>query len=83
MLRTKLDDGSWLYVSPIGRDTYEEHVETDNLGGDDGYFLLRSRDSGHPRLEVLAKAPTVYAAMNLFDLLVASRREPARPQQRW
>ncbi|BBK37726.1 hypothetical protein STAQ_28040 [Allostella sp. ATCC 35155] len=83
VLRAKLDDGSWLYVSPIGRDTYEEHVEGDNLGGDDGYFLLQSRDFGQPRLEVLAKATTFYAAMHLFDLFMAGRREPKRERQRW
>lgn len=74
ILRTTLGDSSHLYISPIDRQTYEEHVGEDNLGGDSGYFILRSRANGHPNLEVLAKAPTFEAASALFDLIVSACR---------
>ena len=78
VLRTSLDDSTSLYVSPLSRQTYAEHVEDDNLGGAQGYFVVRSRATGDNRLEVLAKAPTFEAAEALFDLIVASTRSHAR-----
>lgn len=74
VLRTDLDDSTSLYVSPLSRQTYEEHVEVDNLGGPQGYFVVRSRSFGDNRLEVLAKAPTFEAAEALFDLIVATSK---------
>jgi hypothetical protein len=63
-----------VYISPISRETYAEHVQDDNLGGAGGYFVLRSRRSGPQRLEVLAKVPTLEAASDLFDMIMAARR---------
>jgi hypothetical protein len=73
VLRTELDDSTSLYVSPLSRQTYDEHIEHDNLGGAQGYFVVRSRSSGENRLEILAKAPTFEAAEALFDLIAARR----------
>ena len=78
VLTTTLDDSSRLYISPIDRETYAEHVIDDNLGGDDGYFVLVSRKGKHPALEVLAKAPTLDAAKALFDLIVRASDEGRR-----
>lgn len=73
VLRANLDESTSLYISPISRTTYEEHIQEDNLGGDHGYFILRSRREGVTRLEVLAKAATLEAAVDLFDLIVGRR----------
>jgi hypothetical protein len=69
VLKANLDDSTTLYVSPVTRQTYEEHVQDDNLGGDNGYFILRS--AAH-RLEILAKVPSLDAAETLFDLIVSA-----------
>lgn len=74
VLRTELDDSTSLYVSPLSRQTYDEYVENDNLGGSQGYFVLRSRSCGETRLEVLAKAPTLEAAEALFDLIATTAK---------
>ena len=74
VLRERIDEDTYLYVSPISREAYDESVEHDNLGGDHGYFILRSCRSGEQRLEVLAKAPTLGAANDLLDLVVHFRR---------
>lgn len=74
VLKADLDDSTCLYISPIDRHTYEEHVYHDNLGGNRGYFVLRSRRTGATRLEVLAKAPTLEAAVDLFDMIMGVRR---------
>ena len=74
VLKAQLDDVTKLYVSPISRQTYDEHVQDDSLGGERGYFVMRSRSTGTNRLEILAMAPTLDAAEVLFDLTVASRR---------
>lgn len=73
VLKADIDDFTRLYVSPISRQTYDAHIDGDNLGGSSGYFVLRSRSVGDRRLEVLAKAPTLEAAEALFDL-IANRR---------
>jgi hypothetical protein len=70
VLRADLDETTSLYISPINRQTYEEQVQDDNLGGDNGYFVLRSRRTGSTRLEVLAKVPTLEAAIDLFTMIV-------------
>tara|TARA_B100001971_G_C18213306_1_gene552166 strand:- start:734 stop:973 length:240 start_codon:yes stop_codon:yes gene_type:complete len=70
-LSAKIGDEYTLYVAPIHRETYREFVSEDNLGGESGYFLLRSTARG---LEVLAKAPTFEAASALFDLIVRPLR---------
>lgn len=73
ILRAKLDDSTTLYVSPIARQTYAEYVDGDNLGGGDGYFVVRSSGHGRSsRFEVLAKAASADAAADLFDLIVGS-----------
>jgi hypothetical protein len=78
VLRAELDDSTYLYISPISRETYEEHIHDDNLGGAYGYFVLRSRRTGTQRLEVLAKVPTLEAAAELFDMILGRRRALAR-----
>ena len=74
VLKARLDDSSDLYMSPIDRQTYDECVTDNNLGGDGGYFILRSFRGSFPRLEVLAKAATLEAAHVLFDWIVAAQR---------
>lgn len=74
VLRKILDDSTSLYVSPISRQTYEEHVSDNALGGAEGYFVMRSRAQGETRLEVLAKAPSLEAAEALFDMISGRRR---------
>jgi hypothetical protein len=75
VLRAKLNDTTTLYVSPIGPETYAEYVDEDNLGGDAGYFLMRSLTEGESRrFEVLAKAPSFDAASDLFDMIVQAWR---------
>lgn len=75
VLSANLDDRTTLYVSPLNRQTYDDYLETDNLGGDRGYFVLRSSRVGNTeRFEILAKAATFDAAGDLFDLIVGSGR---------
>lgn len=74
VLKADLDDSTSLYVSPVDQQTYEEHVDNDVLGGLDGYFIFRSRRTGYPRLEILAKAPTFEMASELFDMIVVGNR---------
>lgn len=74
VLKADLEDATCLYISPISRQTYEEHIQDDCLGGERGYFVLRSRRAGEPRLEVLAKVPSLEAASDLFDMIVGRRR---------
>lgn len=73
VLRTELDDTTSVYISPISRETYAEHVQNDNLGGSRGYFVLRSRRTGDRRLEVLAKVPTLEAATDLLEIIAGNR----------
>jgi hypothetical protein len=75
ILRTTLGDSRTIYISPIDRDTYDEHIGADNLGGEDGYFLMVAREAGYPRVEVLAKVPTLDAARALFDLISCSQAD--------
>lgn len=77
VLKTDLDDSTSLYVSPISRQTYEEHVHDNSLGSERGYFVMRSRKDGAQRLEVLAKASSLEAAEELFDLILALKRAPS------
>ncbi|MBI1407282.1 MAG: hypothetical protein GC145_14300 [Caulobacter sp.] len=78
ILSARLDESTTLYVSPIAQQTYAEYVGEDNLGGGDGYFVVRSRRQGSSdRIEVLAKAPSFAAAGDLFDLIVGSARRVA------
>jgi hypothetical protein len=78
VLKTDLDGSTSLYVSPISRQTYDEHVDDDSLGGERGYFVMRSRSIGGQRLEVLAKAPSLEAAEILFNLIVSLQRKASR-----
>ena len=75
VLKAEIADGSMLYVSPISRQTYAEHVDEDTLGGGDGYFVIRTtrRSDRAEQFEVLAKAPSFSAASDLFDLIVGFR----------
>lgn len=69
VLWVNLGKSNDLYVSPISRKTYDEQVEDNALGGDDGYFVLHSHRSGDQRLEVLAKVPSLEAANTLLGLI--------------
>ena len=80
MLRAEIEDGTVLYVSTIARQTYDEHVEDDNLGGDEGYFVIRTRmDHGTSRFEVLAKASNFDAAGDIFDMIVGASNRGQLP----
>ena len=74
VLRAKLDESSDLYISPISQETYDDQIQDDDLGGGNGYFVLRSHRSGEQRLEVLAKVPTLDAANVLFGIIMGPRR---------
>lgn len=78
ILKADLDENTAIYISPIARQTYDEHVADDNLGGDRGYFLVKSSRIGERKMEVLAKLATFEAAFELFDLIAPSRRALAR-----
>lgn len=78
VLALDLDDSTRLYVSPISRQTYCEQVEGNTLGGEQGYFVMRSRSNGMKRLEILAKAPSLEAAEQLFDLIQGLKRSSSR-----
>jgi hypothetical protein len=78
ILRTTLGESRTLYIAPIDRDTYDEHVEDDNLGGEDGYFVLLAHEAGYPRVEVLAKVPTLEAARALFGLISGNAADDRR-----
>lgn len=75
VLKADIDESSSLYVSPISRQTYDEQIDGDTLGGERGYFLMRSMRSGPIRLEILAKAASLEAAEALFDLIVGAHRQ--------
>ena len=80
VLKAEIDSDTFLYVSPISSETYQEHVEIDSLGGKSGYFVLRTRRNGTcETLDVLAKAASFDAAGEIFDMIVAAqlRRAPA------
>ena len=71
VLKAQLDDITTVYVSAIAPETYAEYVEEDSLGGDTGYFVMRSLAKGDStRFEILAKAPSFDAASDLFDMIV-------------
>jgi len=71
ILTARLDEHTTLYVSPIHRRTYAEHVGEDNLGGDQGYFVARSLSDGETvQFDILAKATSFEAAGDLFDMIV-------------
>ena len=75
ILRAKIDSETVVYVSPISSETYQEHLDIDNLGGSNGYFVLRSKKSGMlETLDVLAKAVSFEAAGEIFDMIVAARK---------
>ena len=74
VLKARIGEGAYLYISPISRETYDDQIQDDDLGGDNGYFVLRSHRSGGRRLEVLAKAPTLDAANAIFDIIVGPDR---------
>lgn len=74
VLTASLDERTTLYVSMLAPETFREHVEADNLGGADGYFVIRStRKDGIECLDVLAKSPSFEAAGDLFDLIVCRK----------
>ncbi len=69
-LVAKLDNDTTLYVSPMHDQTYNEFVETDNLGGSCGYFIAREYKN---QFEILAKAANLDAAREIFGLLTSPR----------
>lgn len=75
-LVARIDDTTTVYLSPVHDQTYAEYVNEDNLGGARGYFISRERGA---QFEVLAKAASLEAAEELFDMLVGSgrRAQPA------
>lgn len=74
VLRAELDDSSSVYISPVSMQTYAEQIGDGALGDASGYFVLRSRKSGTHRLEILAKASSLEAAEQIFDLIVGANR---------
>ena len=75
ILRARIDSETLVYVSPISSETYREHIDVDNLGGGNGYFVLRSKKSGvQETLDVLAKATSFEAAGEIFDMIIAARK---------
>lgn len=77
-LQAKIDEYTTICVSPIERETYDTYVEEDVLGGELGYFVIRtSRKSNQPIFEILAKAPSFQAAGEIFDMIVTSNRSLA------
>lgn len=74
ILRAAIDSETMLYVSPISSETYSEHLDSNHLGGVNGYFVLRSKKTGsNETLDVLAKAASFDAASDLFDMIVRAR----------
>lgn len=72
VLKAQLNEHTTVYVTTIDCETYKEHVTEDNLGGGQGYFLIRAWKKGDiSRFDVLAKAPSFDAAGDLFDMLVS------------
>lgn len=74
ILSAEIDNETTLYISPIDSTTYEEHDEDGVLGGESGYFILRSTAS---TLELLAKSPTFEAASEIFDMIVFAKNRMA------
>jgi hypothetical protein len=73
VLSARIDESTTLYISPIDEDTYAEHVESDNLGGGSGYFVLRATRVGtREKMDILAKAESLEAASVLFDMIVSN-----------
>jgi hypothetical protein len=73
VLRAEIGGGAVLYVSPIDRQTYDEHIEDDNLGGGEGYFIIKAQHhNGTNHFEILAKAASFAAAGDIFDLIVGA-----------
>lgn len=71
VLSARIDERTTLYVSPLHRRTYDEHISADSLGGGDGYFVTRTvRGGGTERFDILAKASSFEAATDLFDMIV-------------
>lgn len=74
MLRANVDEHTTITISPIDDETYAECLEEDTLGGNAGYFIIRSSQrETEARFEVLAKASSFEAAGILFNMIVASR----------
>ena len=74
-LKAKIDDYTTISVTPIERETYKNYVAEDILGGEAGYFLIRSsKRENEPIFEILAKSPTFDAAGELFDMILASNK---------
>ena len=74
MLQARLDDRTTLTVAPIDDQTYADYMGDENLGGSQGYFVLRtSRTETGSRFEILAKAPSFEAAGELFEMIVSRK----------
>jgi len=73
VLKAKIDDFTTVYVSPLDHQVFSEHLDEDNLGGSDGYFVTRTTGLGRDqRFEILAKAPSFEAAEDVFNMIVSS-----------
>jgi hypothetical protein len=75
ILQANIDENTTVYVSPLARQTYAEYAGEGALGGGEGYFVTRASGRGADRsFEILAKALSVEAAGDLFDMIVGNRR---------
>ena len=70
-LMATLPDSSKLYVTPLDPRTYAAYMESDVLGGGNGYFVIRTTADS---FEILAKAPSFAAAGLIFDLITSQQR---------
>jgi hypothetical protein len=74
-LSLSLDNHRTLWLTEISRTTFEDQA-IDDLGGDDGVFVVLE-DSAEGTFEILAKAASVWAGEALLELFGQSLRRPA------
>lgn len=69
-LSTKIDAKRTLCIGPLSARTYRESGGK-GLGGDYGYFVYEvDTESPEAGLEVIAKAPSINAALRLYEIIV-------------
>jgi hypothetical protein len=71
VLKKRLDATFILYITTLDFDTYKQAMDVDSLGGHRGYFIIRAAKHGGG-VEVLAKAASFEAAVQIFDLIDAA-----------
>ena len=76
MWYVRISETRCLCVSPLSAATVQEN-DTDNLGGEAGYFIYEA-DDGAAGISILGKAASEEAAMRLVDIFLANIREPMR-----